>query len=277
MKIFVIFFTLALVAASSAYSVDECTFFRHIKPIERLNFLVCVINYELPPHINRVERFREEPINGVIVGDSEIVIDPSIIENFPQLTHYAALNHKVEVLKKENLADLTALEGFDLASGNLKKIEFDSFQEMTKLRDVDFSNNKLEFIHPQLFTSLSNLEKLNLNDNQLMALEVDTFANNKKLSTLKLQNNKISFISPRALENLYNLRELYLTGNKCINMDYKPPRIPQLRFVFAQQCKETNELLEILNEKRAEAEGFDNNYEEIQDEDNVEISTETFV
>jgi Leucine-rich repeat (LRR) protein len=228
---------------------------------------VCVINYELPPQISRVERFPSEPINGVLIGGStDTVYDPSLLEAFPEMTYYAILNHRVEVLQKEAMTELATLEGFDLSNGDLTRIEFDAFLDMVKLRDIDLSKNKLVFIHPQLFTTLANLEKLNLNGNQLQALEVDTFTNNKKLQVLKLQNNKISYISPRALEGVYNLRELYFTGNPCINVDYKPPRIPQLRFVFAQQCKESNEVLEMLSEKRVEAEGFENNYEDFQEE-----------
>lgn len=172
-----------------------------------------------------------------------------IFDTFSKVTYYGLLHHKIEHISSENFTSCLWLEGLDISQGKLLSIDPDAFQDFARIRDIDLSKNELDYIHPQTFSTLSTLEKLNLSDNKLIAVEMETFNNNRKLNMLNLKNNQIAFIASRGFEGLYSLRELYLTGNACINTDYKPPRIPSLRYVFLQQCKETVEITEFLAER----------------------------
>lgn len=256
-RIFLLFLIPLIVVA---YDESDCTFYRHRKPAERKDFLVCVINFQLPETTQIVQRYRNEEIKGLIIGELDRVNDENlrIFDNFPDVTYYGLLRHGVEGISKESFSQITYLEGFDISNGKLMRIEQDSFQDLNRLIDLDLSKNQLEYIHPTTFSYLTNLEKLSLSDNQLFALEMNTFSSNRKLSMLNLRNNKFSFIYPRVFEGMYGLRELYLAGNQCINNDYKPPRIPTFRLIFSKQCPESNEIVELLNEKRSE---FEADYE----------------
>lgn len=249
-------------ALSSVQAIDDsqCTFYRHQKPIERKNFLVCVVDFELPESIQVVDRQPYEEIKGLIIGGADRVNEPGTFDFFPAVTHYGLLRHNIDTVTRENFnfTEATYLEGLDISNGKLERIEQDALQDLIRLVDVDFSRNKIEYVHPQTFSILANLEKLNLSDNKLIAVEMDTFNSNRKLNYLNLRNNKFAYIAPRALEGLYGLRELYFTGNACIDIDYKPPRVPTLRMIFAQQCRETPEIMDLLSDRRLD---FEADYE----------------
>lgn len=244
-----------IISHARIYDVSECVFYRYRKPIDRLNFLVCVIDIQLPQSVEIVRPLPDEEIKGLLIGGSEIVNSEfeNIFETFNKVTYYGLLHHNIKRISADNFTDCFLLEGLDISNGKLMKIELDAFQELIRLRDVDLSKNQLDYIHPQTFQPLVALEKLNLSNNKLFAVEIETFTTNRKLNMLDLRNNQITFIAPSAFEGLYGIRELYFVGNLCINADYRPPRIPTLRYVFAQQCKATQEIIEKLAEKRDEA------------------------
>lgn len=264
MKLFFLFFSISLITNSLAYTASDCTYYRHIKPVENLNFLVCVIGIQLPPHITVIPYIRNEPVKGLLIGNSRDVFDDSLFSTLTSITYYGLLNHHIQHVSKQNLEYLTHLEGLDITNGNLAKVDYDAFQDFTFLRDLDLSNNKLDYLHPQIFTTLTALEKLNLKGNQLIALEAEMFANSNKLSMLNVQDNRISYIHPNTFERNHELRELYMTGNVCLNIDFKPPRVQTLRFMFAQKCRENYEIINILSDKRNDAESI--NYEDERDE-----------
>ncbi|XP_070509007.1 leucine-rich repeat transmembrane neuronal protein 2-like [Chironomus tepperi] len=267
MKIFLFLLAISLIANSRAYDDSECVFYRHMKPVDGLNFLVCTIGVSLPQHIPIVQRIGNEPIKGLLIGQSSQVADDSLFGTFSGVTYYGLLQHNVEHITKESMDYLTHLEGFDVSNGKLAKIDYDSFQDIVYLRDLDLSKNKLDYLHPQIFSTLLALEKINLSGNQLVAVEADMFGSNKKLSLINLRDNKISFIAPRSFEFNNELRELYLNGNVCIDVDYKQPRTQSLRYIFLQQCKETAEVIDMLSDKRNEAESIDYEDEKAQDEE----------
>lgn len=235
--------------------MSECVFYRYRKPIDKINFLVCVIDIELPESVQIVRPQPDEEIKGLLIGGASTVNNESdsIFDTFTKVTYYGLLHHTIEKISSDNFTECLWLEGLDISNGKLMRIEPDAFQDLIRLRDVDLSKNEIDYIHPQTFVPLSSLEKLNLSNNKLFAIEVETFTTNRKLNMLDLRNNQISFIAPRAFEGLYGIRELYFTGNSCINADYKPPRIPALRYTFTQQCKETQAIMEVLAERRDEA------------------------
>lgn len=244
----------------SAYDESQCIFYRYRKPIERKDFLVCVIDVQLPETVPIVYRQRNEEIKGLIIGGTDTVNDETlrIFDEFPDVTYYGLLLHNIEFISKENFSEITHLEGLDISNGKLNKIDQETFQDLNRLIDVDLSKNQLDYIHPTTFSYLTNLEKLSLSDNNLVAIEMDTFSSNRKLNMLNLRNNKFAFIYPRVFEGLYSLRELYLAGNPCVNVDYKPPRIPSFRLIFAQQCRGSAAISDFLNDRKLD---FEADYE----------------
>lgn len=235
--------------------MSECVFYRYRKPIDKINFLVCVIDIQLPESIEIVRPLPDEEIKGLLIGGASSVDGETdtIFNTFPKVTYYGLLYHTIERISNDNFTDCLWLEGLDISNGKLMKIESDALHDLIRLRDIDFSKNQLDYIHPQTFQPLSSLEKLNLSNNKLFAIESETFSVLRKLNFLDLRNNQLAFIAPRSFEGLYGIRELYFTGNSCINVDYKPPRIPALRYTFTNQCKETQAIMEILAERRDEA------------------------
>lgn len=219
-----------------------------------------MIDFQLPESTLIVDRQPYEEIKGLIIGGADQVNEPQTFEFFPAVTHYGLLQHNIETVTRENFNFTAAvyLEGLDISNGKLEKIEQDAFQDLNRLVDVDLSKNKLDYIHPQTFSILTNLEKLSLSDNNLIAIEMDTFNSNRKLNFLNLRNNKFAYIAPRAFEGVYGLRELYFAGNACISNDFKPPRVPTLRMIFTQQCRETPAIMNMLSERR---EDFEVDYE----------------
>jgi Leucine-rich repeat (LRR) protein len=240
-----------------------------MKPVEGLNFLVCTIGVSLPQHVPLVQRIGNEPIKGLLIGDSSQVADDSLFGIFSGVTYYGLLQHNIEHITKESMDYLTHLEGFDVSNGKLMKIDYDSFTDLIYLKDLDLSKNQLDYLHPQIFSTLTSLEKINLSGNQLVAVEADMFGSNKKLSLINLRENRIAFLAPRSFEFNNELRELYLNGNVCINVDYKQPRIQTLRYIFLQQCKETAETIDWLSEKRNDAESIDYEDEKAQEEEHI--------
>lgn len=249
-----------LINNAVSFDDSQCTFYRHQKPLERKNFLVCVVDFQLPDHIRNVSRQPYEEIKGLIIGGADQISEPRTFEYFRAVTHYGLLEHTIETVTRENFNFSAAfhLEGLDISKGKLERIEQDAFQDLIQLVDVDLSKNRIDYIHPQTFSILSNLEKLSLNDNNLIAVEMDTFNSNRKLNYLNLRNNKFAFIAPQAFEGLYGLRELYFAGNACITNDYKPPRVPTLRLIFTQQCRETPAIADLLSDRRLD---FEADYE----------------
>lgn len=245
------------ISNARTYDPTDCTFYHYRKPVDKLNFLVCVIDIDLPKTIATVQPIPDEEIKGLLIGGLSSVNPPRIFDNFNKVTYYGILRHQVETISIENFSDCLWLEGLDISNGKLKKIEFDSLQDLGRLRDIDFSKNELDYIHPKTFVNLANLEKLNLSYNKLFAVELETFTKNRKLNMLDLRNNKIVTIAPRALDGVNSLRELYFAGNTCINMDLKPPRVSALRLTFSQSCRETPEILETLQQRRDDFEEYE--------------------
>ena len=87
---------------------------------------------------------------------------------------------------------------------------------------------------------------------------------------INLREKRIALLAPRSFEFNNELRELYLNGNVCINVDYKQPRIQTLRYIFLEQCKETAKIVDMLSEKRNEAESIDYEDEKALDEEHIQ-------
>jgi Leucine rich repeat len=216
---------------------------------------VCAIKIPLPPHIRPTGRQRNEPIKGLIIGGAMEVHD--VYPNFPDVTHFALLEHQIKALEKDNFTHLAHLQGLDISNGPLTTVAWDAFQDLLHLKDLDLSRNRIEYLHPHTLSALPDLEKLNLSNNLMFAIEMDFFSNNKKLTGVNLRHNQIAFVHQRAFEMMPVLRELYFMGNPCLTADYRPPRTAMLRAIFAEKCRETADISERLNEKRMDAESGD--------------------
>ncbi|XP_067880162.1 slit homolog 3 protein-like [Heterodontus francisci] len=91
---------------------------------------------------------------------------------------------------------------------NITSISLSSFENLSKLKDLDLSNNQIQHFDPDYPLSI---EKLNLSSNSLT--RVPNFSNLRSLRKLILDHNKISALPRGAFDDLVLLNELSIRGN----------------------------------------------------------------
>ena len=125
---------------------------------------------------------------------------------------------------KMNLFNLTQIDLWGLGKNEkdkIKKIDSNTFKNLTKLETLWLQDNAIEEIDVRLFETLSNLKELELYNNKLKRIDSNTFKNLTKLEKLYLNNNEIEEIDVRLFESLSNLKVLYLYNNKLKEIDRK--------------------------------------------------------
>ena len=130
------------------------------------------------------------------------------------------LNRKYLVKKygKDNLINRTEIV---IWNSQIKKIDFNAFQGLTKLESLSLSYNAIEEIDERSFEGLSNLKELWLDNNKLRRIDSNTFKGLTKLETLYLVDNEIEEIDERSFGSLSNLIWLSLYNNKLKEIDRK--------------------------------------------------------
>ena len=106
-----------------------------------------------------------------------------------------------------------------LFDNNIKKIQKNSFNELSSLEELDLTNNEIEKIEDNSFLKLKNLQKLHLEDNKLKSLNKNIFNGLINLEILGLENNEIEEIEYNTFKILENINEINLMNNK-INENY---------------------------------------------------------
>ncbi|XP_050396315.1 slit homolog 2 protein [Patella vulgata] len=88
------------------------------------------------------------------------------------------------------------------------------FEDMKKLRRIDFSNNQIAYLAPDAFAGLHSLSSLVLYGNKIVDLPPGVFSGLRKLQLLLLNANKITCVREDAFKDLHSLNLLSLYDNK---------------------------------------------------------------
>lgn len=154
------------------------------------------------------EHFANASICKIILSENQIVSVPNATSNeissrFVRQSH----THNVDVSTDLNL------------SGNLiTDIQYNAFQSLIKLVNLNLSNNKLiNFaVNPN---DLVHLKYLNLSTNFIMELYYETFSSMNNLQNLDLSFNQLDYIPDMAFNNNYNLKHVNMTYNEIEKLD----------------------------------------------------------
>ena len=166
------------------------------------------------------------------VTDSEL----NAITGSVDINHYSN-----EELLSSDFAGLTGVtEVYISASGALKRVPADAFDELTKAqitwvsitlggveevqagvfdgftglqRVLSLTNNAIQGLEPGVFNGLSSLETLGLNGNALKELDADLFDGLSSLGYLTLQSNDLTTLPADLFDGLSSLSTLYLSDN----------------------------------------------------------------
>lgn len=96
---------------------------------------------------------------------------------------------------------------------NYIELKNDSFEYLTKLKELDLSCNRMELLSDFVFTKLGELERLNLEFNRISELGLRGFSGLKKLKWLNLSKNPIKNIELNAFAGLECLETVVLENN----------------------------------------------------------------
>ncbi|XP_034028399.1 leucine-rich repeat-containing G-protein coupled receptor 6 [Thalassophryne amazonica] len=106
----------------------------------------------------------------------------------------------------------SALQEIGLQHNQIRRIESNTFKQLTSLRALDLCWNMIDWIHPDAFASLHSLTKLDLTENRLSSMPVG---------------------------GLGSLTHLKLRGNTDLYEAFSPEHFPRMRVIempYAYQC-----------------------------------------
>uniref|UniRef100_UPI0037E80983 toll-like receptor 22 n=1 Tax=Semicossyphus pulcher TaxID=241346 RepID=UPI0037E80983 len=112
----------------------------------------------------------------------------------------------------------STVEGIDLSSNKISKIQAFDFKNLSVLKELDLKHNVISWIDTGAFAHLISLKKLILNSNKLVKLDADLFRGLSNLTELRITNNHIKAVSPTSFRSLTSLIFLDISHNKLHNI-----------------------------------------------------------
>ncbi|KAF2885702.1 hypothetical protein ILUMI_20475 [Ignelater luminosus] len=144
----------------------------------------------------------------------------------------------VPLLKRELLVGMPNLNEL-IMSGNITKLEFDAFLDVSKLEKLVITQSNLQNISMDAFIGLDQLHILDLSQNRLEYLPPGTFDPLKHLRELYLNNNKFQQL-PREIFARIHPRLIRLNENpwhcSCGMSDWKPMIVNKIKQKSAKNC-----------------------------------------
>ncbi len=89
--------------------------------------------------------------------------------------------------------------------------------EFDKIEFLELKFNEIRIIEPEAFQYLTRLKEIDLSYNGLEALKFDIFKSNRRLKNIYLENNKIKMLNTNLFHKLNNLLYLDFEKNDCID------------------------------------------------------------
>jgi Leucine-rich repeat (LRR) protein len=144
------------------------------------------------------------------------------------------------------LVDLQVLKA-DLCE--VRKIEFGSFSELTKLIVLSMKGNKISEIIAGTFENISHLEYLRLDSNVIVNLESDVFDGLVNLKYISLKGNELQYLHPDTFVWLSNLQRFNLSQNIGLQIPSDRPFITSfcLKYLDISGCNIISVSLEIFS------------------------------
>lgn len=96
---------------------------------------------------------------------------------------------------------------------------FDSMKDQIEL--INLSDNKLQVIPENLFNNMTRLKHLEFNYNKITRLSGSLFRNLPKLNIIKFEWNEISELDDNVFQNVPNLETVYFFDNKLTKIPFK--------------------------------------------------------
>ncbi|XP_018358341.1 PREDICTED: insulin-like growth factor-binding protein complex acid labile subunit [Trachymyrmex cornetzi] len=136
------------------------------------------------------------------------ILERFIMQGLPSLTHLK-MRGNVSRIDFDAFVDLTNLLDLDLSHCHIQQISMDAFYGLEKVRRIDLSNNDLESIPPGLFTAQQQkeLRDIILTKNKLTSLSLDFFRN------LRLPNKQTRVQNIRLDDNPWDCACIMISWN----------------------------------------------------------------
>lgn len=151
------------------------------------------------------------------IGSESTALDLSISSSIgsfatlERLKKLALLNVTTPKLHQAIFDGLSNLEQLTIR-GHIKYIEFDTFSEMPKLKELILSDCNLEDISMDAFYGVRELRVIDLSNNKLKNIPPELFDEQKAMCELYLQNNALTKLPKRFFDKA-SLKLVRLTGN----------------------------------------------------------------
>jgi Leucine-rich repeat (LRR) protein len=183
--------------------------------------------------------------DSLIIGSDDVNL--SLMTNsFVGLNLLKALtlnNLNIRLLKRDLFVGMPSLNELTL-TGNITKIEFDTFLDVYKLKKLFLSNCNIRNISMDAFIGLENLEILDLSKNQLEYLPPALFDQLINIKEIYLNNNNLTQL-PRDIFSKIHVKMIRLNENpwhcSCEMSEWKPMIINRIKQKVTKQCDFTHD------------------------------------
>lgn len=178
------------------------------------------------PHLE-VADFRYNPISSIFPNTFEIMnstktlylgsdttpldLSPNSFYGLTSLNKLDITNVKIRMLEKTMLKGIPRLKTL-IMTGDIPKISYDAFGEVTKLEQLTLRNCGITKISMDAFFGLGQLRELDLSYNSLSFLPPGIFEDQDALKEVFLQHNQLTTLPSNIVQNL-PVKILRLEGN----------------------------------------------------------------
>lgn len=152
-------------------------------------------------------------------GCHEATPPNAIINHYNGLRVYNLSSTGIEMISAEYLEYHKFLEVFMASSNELAEIPLDLFRYTPKITAIDFSFNQIQAIDPVTFDNIRRLKKIQFNHNLISELDTRLFASLFGLEFLDLRSNRIKAIESNLFTNNRKLKSLNFNDNQVKRLD----------------------------------------------------------
>lgn len=178
--------------------------------------------------------------DSLIIGSEDVYL--SLITNsFLGLTLLKALtlyNLNIKLLKRDLFVGMPNLNELTL-TGDIARIDYDTFLEVFRLKKLFLSNCKIRNISMDAFIGLENLSVLDLSQNELEYLPPAVFDQLINIKEIYLNKNKFQIL-PRDIFSKIHPKLIRLNENpwdcSCAMSEWKPMLINKIKQKVIKQC-----------------------------------------
>ncbi|XP_050314304.1 insulin-like growth factor-binding protein complex acid labile subunit [Anthonomus grandis grandis] len=178
--------------------------------------------------------------DSLIIGSQDIglVLLPNSFIGLQMLRSLTVNNIQVPLLKRDLFVGMPQLKQMTL-TGNIKQIEFDTFQEVHNLDTLILSNCHIQNISMDGFLGLRSLKYLDLSKNELEYIPSGIFDDLLNIKELYLNENKFKTL-PRDIFSKIHPKMLRLNENPwhctCQMSEWKPIIASRIKQKYVKGC-----------------------------------------